>query len=124
MIVISNFIVKSELKPLAKHFSLEDILDGARKVKKNLGILIKNPVAKSNIRFFKVRIGGLVKGRMIVFITLENEKIIPVLIRLKKDKLFGMNMAMNNKKLVEQLNINFENIIKDIEKGDFEEFEL
>ena len=60
---------------------------------------------------------------MIVFVV-ANKKVVPLLIRLKKDKKLGMNMAANNPRVVEQVDQNLENVIKDIEQGDFQEFEI
>ncbi len=59
---------------------------------------------------------------MVVFVLTENKKVVPVLIRLKKDKRFGMNMAMNNPIVVDQINKNLDHILADIEKKRYEEF--
>lgn len=61
---------------------------------------------------------------MIVFLVTESQKVVPVLIRLKKDKVFGMNMAMNNAKVVDQLTKNVHRILDDIEAEEYEEFPL
>jgi hypothetical protein len=124
MIVITKFFLRSELKPLKNQLNLKDVFEGAKRIDKNLGISIKNPVKFSNLRFFKIRLGRSVKERMIVFLYVGKGKIVPLLLRLKKDKEFGVNMSMNNKKIIELLRINFENVIKDLENGDFEEFDL
>jgi hypothetical protein len=59
-----------------------------------------------------------------VFIVSGNGKIVPLLIRLKKDKKLGMNMSANNPHVVDQLNKNLDRVLMDIENGNFEEFEL
>ncbi|MFA4815168.1 MAG: hypothetical protein WC924_03935 [Candidatus Gracilibacteria bacterium] len=59
---------------------------------------------------------------MIVFLVTETQKVVPVLIRLKKDKIFGMNMAMNNEKVLDQLTKNVYRILDDIEAEEYEEF--
>jgi hypothetical protein len=61
---------------------------------------------------------------MIVFLISANQKIVPILVRKKKDKIFGMNMAMNNKIVVSQINKNLNKIIDDIKNGDFEEIKF
>ena len=122
MLIITDFIAKHELKPLRKYFDIKDLLDGADKVLKNLATQIKPPQNFPDIRFFKVRIGGTVKGRMIVFMITENKKIVPVLIRLKKDKIFGMNMAMNNPQVVSQIKTNLDRIFQDIQAKRFQQF--
>lgn len=124
MLILTKYIAKHELKPLAKYFGIKDILNGCKKVFKNLATEIKPPKKIDDARFFKVRIGGSVKGRMIVFIVTENNKIVPILIRLKKDKIFGKNMSPNNSAVIEQLNKNLGNVFEDLQEGMYEEFEI
>lgn len=123
MLILSKYIVKNELKPLLTHVSLDDIVVGARKVKDGLGIRLQ-ALNSPQYRFFKVRIGTMAKARMIVFMLSGSGKIVPVLIRLKKDKKFGMNMAANNPAVVEQVDRNLSHIILDLERGDYEEIKF
>lgn len=123
MLILTKYVAKHELKPLAKYFGIKDIVNGCKKVYKNLAIEIKPPKQINDLRFFKVRIGDKVKGRMIVFLVTENKKIVPVLIRLKKDKIFGENMSSNNPAVIEQINKNLDNIFTDIREGMYEEFD-
>ena len=120
MLVLSDYIVKHELKPLKRCFGLRDLMIGAKKVLSGLGQEVN---FNADYNFFKVRIGSRVKGRMIVFVV-ANKKVVPLLIRLKKDKKIGMNMSANNTAVVEQVDRNLQNVIKDIEKGNFQEFEI
>lgn len=124
MVIITEYIVKHELKPLRRYFTIEDILEGCRKVSKQLAIEIKPPQKLSGYRFYKVRIGKKTTGRMIVFVLVNNRKIVPIFIRLKKDKIFGMNMAMNNPAVVQQINIKLDRVLKDIEKKKYEDFRI
>lgn len=121
MIILTQYIVKHELKPVEKYFSTKDVLNGCEKVYKNLAIEIRPPKQTNNLRFFKVRIGGKVKGRMIVFLITENKNIVPILIRLKKDKIFGENMSLNNSAVAKQIDKNLQSILSDIEKGNYEQ---
>ncbi len=124
MIVLTKFFLKSELKTLKNKVGLSDVFEGVKRIDKDLGISIKVSCNFQNLRFFKVRVGKLVKARMIVFLRIDSSKYVPIVLRLKKDKVFGMNMSMNNKVLADLLKANFEKIIEDLEKGDFEEFDL
>lgn len=124
MIIISTYIAKHELKPLKKYFKIEDIIEGGRKILKDLSTEIRLPGVAHEFRFFKVRIGEKVKGRMIVFMVTKNMNIVPVLIRLKKDKKLGMNMAANNPDVVRQVIKNLDHILKNIEKKEYEEFDI
>ncbi|MEK7545076.1 MAG: hypothetical protein AAB551_03010 [Patescibacteria group bacterium] len=124
MLIVTDYIFRHELKPLAKYLSLRDISQGASKVLKDLATAVKPPRKLENFRFFKVRIGAKTQGRMIVFATVGNSKIVPVLIRLKKDKIFGMNMSMNNPDVCRQIDANLERVLDDIEKGKCQRFEV
>lgn len=124
MLIFPQYIAKHEWKPLRTYFDLEDIVNGARKVLKHLAQEIKPPRKLENFCFFKVRIGKKVHGRMIVFIVANNQKVVPLLIRLKKDKIFGMNMSMNNQEVVKQLNSNLDRVLDDIEKQRFTNYEI
>lgn len=123
MIVVTKFFLKSEFKPVKNKIGLIDVFEGVKRIEKDLAINIKAPVKFPNLRFFKVRVGKLVKARMIVFLKIGSNKFVPIVLRLKKDKVFGMNMSMNNKVLVDLINVNFEKIIEDLKNGDFELFD-
>lgn len=122
MLVLTKYIAKHEFEPLRRFLKLDDLLSGARKVIKGLAVLTKPPQNLGGFRFFKVRIGKKNSARMIVFVVTENKKVIPVLIRLKKDKIFGMNMAMNNPKVVNQINKNLDHVLDDINRKQYQEF--
>lgn len=124
MLIITQYLARHELKPLRKYFSLKDVLDGANKVIKNLAIEISPPKSLPGFRFFKVRVGRKIKGRMIVFMLVANRKIVPVLIRLKKDKIFGLNMSMNNLNVIAQINNNLVHILEDIKNHKYQEMDL
>ena len=124
MLIISKYIAKHELKPLLKHFGVDDIIEGAEKVLRNITIAIKPPQKLPGFQFFKVRVGEKDQGRMIVFMMIENRKVVPLLIRLKKDKIFGMNMAMNNPRVVDQIKKNLSRVLSDIQQKKYEEFPL
>lgn len=124
MLILTQYISKHELKPLRKYFSVDDLVEGANKVVKGLGQQIKPAKDHKDFKFFKVRIGSSVKGRMIVFVVSSNSKVVPLLIRLKKDKQIGMNMAANNPLVADQVERNLAHVINDIENGKYEEFLL
>lgn len=124
MLILTRYIEKHELFPLQKYFDMTDIVSGARKVLKDLAQEIKPPQKLANFRFFKVRIGKRVHGRMIVFVAVGNQKVVPLLIRLKKDKIFGMNMAMNNPAVVKKLNTNLDAVLDDIKQKRFVQYDM
>ena len=124
MLLLTKYIAKHELAPLSHFIDLGDVLDGSEKALKGLATELKAPPNARGFRFFKVRVGKRNGARMIVFLVTETQKVLPVLIRLKKDKVFGMNMSMNNEKVVEQLTKNVYQILADIETEEYEEFPL
>lgn len=124
MLVLTRFIANHELKPLERYLSLADVIVGAKKVIKGLAIETKPPRSLPGLRFFKVRLGSSQSARMIVFVVAENQKIFPLIIRLKKDKTLGINMAMNNPALVKQMNINLDWVLQDIENQQYQEFNI
>ena len=124
MLIFTKYVAKHELNPLKRFLNLDDVIDGAKKVTKGLATQIKPPRNPGNFRFFKVRIGKKNGARIIVFLVTETRKVVPVLIRLKKDKIFGMNMAINNAKVVEQINRNLDCILWDMKYKQYQEFEI
>lgn len=124
MLVLTEYIAQHELKPLKQYFEFQDILEGAKKILKNLATETKAPQKIPGFKFYKVRIGRKTKGRMMVFLATENQKVVPILIRLKKDKIWGMNMAMNNPRVVKQMNNNLRYVLQDIKIKKYQEFEL
>lgn len=122
MLLLTKYIAKHELAPLNRFIDLEDVLDGAEKALKGLATEVRGPSNARGFHFFKVRVGKRNGARMIVFLVTESQKVVPVLIRLKKDKVFGMNMSMNNEKVVDQLTKNVYRILDDIEAEEYEEF--
>ncbi len=122
MLILTSYILSHELKPLRRFLSIDEIKKRAEKVRSGLAITIKVPQNIKGIEFYKVRIGRNNGARMIVFMIIENKKIVPVLIRLKKDKIFGMNMAMNNPQVEKQISKNLDHIFEDIKLKDFQEF--
>ena len=75
MLILTQYIAKHEFKPLNRFLGIENLLDGARKVAKGLAVKIKSPDNAKEFQFFKVRIGRKGSVRMIVFVTIKNQKI-------------------------------------------------
>ena len=124
MLLLAKYIARHELKPLLRYLSLEDLVKGARKVQKSLAVEIKSPRAMPGFKYFKVRIGERSQARMIAFLLVANGKVVPLLIRLKKDKVFGTNMSMNNRDVVDALNKNLSAVLENFAEKDYREFEL
>ena len=121
MLIITRYIARHELAPLKRYLGLAEVVAGAKKVLKGLATETKPLRSLAGFRFYKVRLSGKQSARMVVFVLVENNKVVPLIIRLKKDKLFGQNMIMNDPALVKQMNINLDQVLKDIEQNQYEE---
>lgn len=124
MLILTYTISKRELKPLSRSVTLEDVLHGARKVLKGLATEIPSPVKLQGYECYKVRVGKRTNARMIVFFVAQSGTVIPLLIRLKKDKILGMNMAPNNPRVITQLVKNIDVVLREIDQGDYQKFSL
>lgn len=61
---------------------------------------------------------------MIAFVVIGSHKVVPLLIRLKKDKKMGMNMSAQNPHVIVQIEKNLDHVLEDMKNGDFKEFDL
>lgn len=119
IVLISEKIEKAELEPLAKFFTLGDIKRACLKVRSS-GVELGN-LGYANCKILKVRLGSKPAGRMIVFILMDSGVCVPIVIRLKKDKVFGENLATSNKKAKEIIMKNITAAFEDIESGSYRE---
>ena len=95
-LILTNSFLKKELKPLKKYYSVEDIKKAVKKL----------PVSSTSLshlgykdgELMKLRMVGRNAGRMIVYFYKRKDFIIPIVLRLKKDKIIGENLALNNKR--------------------------
>ena len=123
MLIITRYILKHELAPISRNIDLQDLLIGAQKVRGNLAVELKGGFVSQSVKFFKVRIGKKAKARMIVFLTTSNN-VVPVVVRLKKDKKYGQNLSVNNEEVKNLISRNLDAIYKDVENRDFESYEV
>ena len=122
MLIISAYIEKNEIKPLEKFISFTDIASGILKIQKGLGIEIKS--FTKGYQYFKVRVGTRAEARMIVFLITEKDAYVPVLVRLKKDKVYGMNMSAQNKDVCEKVLKNVSYIADDLKMKRYKTYDV
>lgn len=120
MLIITEYIFKHELRPLAKYFSLDDI-------KKSISKIASSGVEMSNFgykhcKIVKVRLQGRAHGRMIVYIQTEQDYYFPVVVCLKKDKVFGQNLSLTNKKAEAKILYNLAKIFEDLKLGRYQKY--
>lgn len=120
-ILLCHSILEREIRPLLKHFSKGDIKKAVLKISQGLGILLKPPDIKGTklIKGYLTSRSGA--GRMIVLVFLHKDYYLPVILRLKKDKLLGMNMGKENQLLHATLQKYLQLIKSDLSRGKYEE---
>ena len=94
-VIFTNSFLKKELKPLEKYYSVNDIKKAVSKINAPINL---SSLGYKDCKLVKLRISGKAAGRIIAYIYIKNNWIVPLVFRLKKDKIFGENLSINNKK--------------------------
>jgi len=124
-LIITASIKGAEFEPLQNIFSLNVIKAAAKKASTGLGKTIKSSSKIPATCLKKIPLtSSKGAGRTVFLLQLKNKKTVLVMIRLKNDKKIGRNMTIQNPKFKKALNKNINLILKDLSKGNYEEFEL
>ena len=116
-LILTNSFLKKELKPLAKYYSIKDI---KKTVKKISGSSIRLAhLGYQDGELIKLRMLSKMAGRIIVYVYVSKQLIIPVVVRLKKDKVIGENLSLNNKKAKKIILNMLENVMVDMREGKY-----
>lgn len=113
MLRICNTIKKQELDKLSDYFSIEDI----KKAYLKANNWIWNNIWKldNSVILRKIYLTSKTSAWRLLFLFFISKNIfIPIILRLKNDKLIWNNLSMNNKKFVNLLNKNFDLVEKDL----------
>ncbi len=103
------------------YFDKEDIKKYVQKVQVGLGVQLQG-VGIDETKLVKIYMTSkTAAGRMIVLLYVQKKYYIPVVIRLKKDKIIGSNLGKDNKYLQILIEKNLDLIMKDLRNGDFED---
>lgn len=121
MIIITESFQKRELRHLAEYFSLGDIRAAVARLASS-GIEMSH-AGFHYCKILKVRIGSKPAGRMIVFLQVQQNYFIPVVIRLKKDKIFGENLSPENKRAKALIIENIYRALDDLQRGRYQKME-
>ena len=104
-----------------KYFSKGDIKKYVQRAERGLGSEIKGSVIPGT-KLVKVYMTGKSgAGRMIILIYVRKEYYMPIIIRLKKDKIVGMNLSKGNQEFQDLLKKNLSLVVKDLEERNFDE---
>ncbi|MFA6917436.1 MAG: hypothetical protein WC285_01190 [Candidatus Gracilibacteria bacterium] len=120
-IILCHSILKKEINPLLKYFSKGDIRKYVEKAERGLATEIKGSTIPNTklVKVYMTGRGGA--GRMIVLIYVKRDYYLPALVRLKKDKIVGMNLSKGNQAFQDLLNKNLSLIVQDLGEGNFDE---
>ena len=117
-LILTKSFLKRELKPLKKYYTVDDIKKTTRKI-------LPSSIRVSHLGYkdgelMKLRIVSRTAGRIIVYVYKQKELVIPFLLRLKKDKILGENLSLNNKQAKSLILDMMDRIMSDIDNGDYE----
>lgn len=113
--------MKREINPLLKYFSKGDVKKYVEKARNGLATEIKGSTIPET-KLLKVYMTGKNgAGRMIVLIYIRKDYYIPVVVRLKKDKIVGINLSKGSQDFQNLLEKNIGLIIEDLKEGNFDE---
>lgn len=120
-ILLCHSILEREIEPLLKYFSKGDVKKYSNKASKGLGTQIKGS-QHPGTKLIKVNMTSKSgAGRMIVLLYMRKDFAIPLIVRLKKDKIVGQNASIANPSFQSLVEKNISLVEKDLEKGKFEE---
>jgi hypothetical protein len=106
---------------LLGYFSKGDIKKYVKRVERGLGVEIQGS-AQPGSKLVKVYMTGKSgAGRMIVLIYVRKGYYLPIIVRLKTDKIVGGNLSKGSKAFQNILETNVVLMIKDLNEGKFEE---
>ncbi len=120
-ILLCHSILKREIKPIFENFSKEDIKKYVLKVADGLGNEIKGSFIPATKLIKVYMTGSKSAARMLVLVYVNKDYYLPVVARLKKDKIVGANLGKGNKEFQDILEQNLNLIMQDLEKRNFEE---
>jgi hypothetical protein len=124
MLIVCDSIEKKELKPLENYFSFNDIKEASLKAKKGLGIEIKGSFMKAT-KLVKVYLTGKRgAGRIVFLVLIHKDHYVPIILRLKNDKLIGNNISIKNSAFEKLLNKYLNYVQEDINNGNFSKYEM
>jgi len=116
-LILTESFLRKELKPLKKYYSIEDIKKTTKKISPS-SIRLSN-LGYNGGELMKLRITSRAVGRIIVYVYKQKDLVVPVVLRLKKDKIIGENLALNNKKAKSLILDMMDRIMNDISSGNY-----
>ena len=120
MLIITRSFQQKELRPLAKYYGISDIQSAIAKIDTS-GVQLPN-FGYRNGYLMKLRMPHTVAGRLIVYVFIQKDYIVPIVLRLKTDKIIGENLSANNKKDKALIIKNLDYAIADINRKRYDTY--
>ena len=117
-LILTKSFLKRELKPLKKYYSVEDIKKTTKKI--SFSHVRLSHLGYKEGELIKLRMVSKATGRIIVHVYKQKNMLIPIVLRLKKDKVLGENLSLNNKKAKSLILDRLDKTMNDITAGDYE----
>ena len=117
-LILTKSFLKRELKPLKKYYTIEDIKKTTKKIPSS-SIRLSHLGYKEG-ELIKLRLVSKTAGRIIIYAYKQKELIVPVILRLKKDKIIGENLSLNNTKAKSLILDMLDKTMNDINNDDYE----
>lgn len=124
-LIITETILRTELRPLSDIFSINILKEVARKTIQGLGKSIKSSSKIKGTKLKKLNLtssGGA--GRVVFLLEVSKKYAVLVMLRHKNDKKIGINMSANNPHFKKILNKNLDAVIQDLINNDFQSHQL
>ena len=115
MLVITNTFKQKELKPLRRYYNINDIRKAVNKIDTS-GVYLSHLGYKYG-QLMKLRMPHRIAGRLIVYIFVQKNWVVPIILRLKNDKVMGENLSKQNIKAKKIIIDRLDHVIDDIEKN-------
>lgn len=124
VVLLSDVFLQKEYKKVNRQYIRSDIVNASARACSS-GISLTN-IGYVDGTIVKVRMSHKVSGRMISVVIKKSDKIvsIPLVVRLKKDKIFGENLALNNKKAKTLILKMLDAVMNGIKKGKYEKIDI
>ena len=116
-LILTKSFLKRELKPLRKYYTVEDIKKTTKKIPSSSISLSR--LGYKEGKLIKLRLVSKTAGRIIIYVYKQKELIIPVVLRLKKDKILGENLSLNNTKAKSLILDMLNKTMDDVKNGDY-----
>ena len=119
-ILLCYSVLEKEIKPLLKYFSKGDIKKHVLKASQGLGTELKGAgiAGTKLLKIYMTGKGGA--GRMVILVYVQKNYYLPIILRLKKDKIAGSNLSKGNTMFQKLLEKDLGFIMRDLKNGDFE----